>query len=171
MNGPQRSDSVSILRKSYQNDSEIAGGDYLADASFSGRVSVSVADDGETAVVISLVEGNQESQESESVVRCGKDMENTLLSSSTSNMPNSEAPLGYRNSLEPNSCLQEMEPSLSRDNCYTSSHSVSPAELKISADDAVKRAPRHLNNKMIDSGLGLDLGLSTGSDTPGNCIS
>ncbi|KAI3453835.1 hypothetical protein Pfo_010498 [Paulownia fortunei] len=167
--GPQNSDRVSILRKSYQNDLEIAGDDCLAEASFSGRVSVSVADDGETAVVISLVEGNQGSQESsESVLGCSKDMENTLLSSSVSNIPKSEALTGDRKSVEPNSCQQEMELSLSRDNCYSSSHAISPAELKISADDAVERAPRHLNKKMIDSGLDLDLGLSMGSDTPVN---
>ncbi|KAK6117001.1 hypothetical protein DH2020_049245 [Rehmannia glutinosa] len=116
--GPHEPDSVSILRNTYQNGLEIAGGDSLTQASFSGRVSVSVADDGETAVVVSLLEGNQESQESsQSVLGCSKDMGNTLLSSSISSIPS-------------------------------------------------EKSPRHLNKKTIDSGLGLDLSISMGSDTP-----
>ncbi|KAH6805091.1 hypothetical protein C2S51_029922 [Perilla frutescens var. frutescens] len=155
---PQMSDGTLVSRKNYQNGADIAGSDYLAEASFSGRVSVSVADDGETAVVISLVEGNQKSQESgESIVKCSKDMDNKVISGSTSNTLNSEALPDYRNNLEPDSCQQEMEVYLSRHNCHTAMHLVSPAELKICADDTVKRAPAYSNDKMIESGLGLDL--------------
>ncbi|XP_057810015.1 uncharacterized protein At4g10930 isoform X3 [Salvia miltiorrhiza] len=141
--GPQRSDRALVSRINFQNSMEIAGGDCLAVASFSGRVSVSVADDRETAVVISLVEGNQKYQESD--VKCSKDMDNKLLSSSTSSASNAEALPEKRNSLDPDSCQQETE------------ESFSPAKQKISADDIVERAPIHLNNKMTESGLGLDL--------------
>ncbi|GFP79301.1 uncharacterized protein at4g10930 [Phtheirospermum japonicum] len=90
--GPNEPDSISLSRKSYQNVFEVAGDDCLAEASFSGRVSVSVADDGETAVVISMLDDeNQESQESSQLaVGCSKDMGNTLLlPSSESSLPNS----------------------------------------------------------------------------------
>lgn len=156
--GPQRSDGASVSRKNYQNGVEIDGGDYLAEPSFSGRVSVSVADDGETAVVISLVEGNQKSQQSaESILDFSKDMDNRVLSSSTSNTLNSEALPDYRNNLKPDSCPQETEVYLSRHNCHTALHLLSPAELKICADDAVERAPTHSNNNVTESGLGLHL--------------
>ncbi|PIN20145.1 hypothetical protein CDL12_07161 [Handroanthus impetiginosus] len=158
--GLQKSDRVSIPRKSYQSGVEIADGDCPTDASFSGRVSVSVADDGETAVVISLIEGNQETQESnESVVRKSRDMESTL-SSTIYNMPKSEALPGNRSSVEHNTGQEEMEVSLSCDNCYGSSHSKSPARL----NDAVNSAPIYVNNKMVNSGLDLDLGLLMDSD-------
>lgn len=131
---------------------------------------MSVADDGETAVVISLVEGNQKSQQSgESIVEFSKDMDNKVLSSSTSNTLNSEALPDYRKNLEPDSCPQETEVYLSRHNCHTALHLLSSAELKICADDAVERAPTHSDN-MTESGLGLDLGISMGSDTPCDCI-
>ncbi|KAL0447749.1 UNVERIFIED_CONTAM: hypothetical protein Slati_1902800 [Sesamum latifolium] len=162
--GPQNPDRVSVLRKSYQNELEISGGDCQPEASFSGRVSVSVADDGETAILISLLEGNQESQESsKSVFGCSKDMESTLFPASTSDVLKSEALPGNRNSLEPNICQQELELSLSQDNCYSSSHSTSPGQLKIS-DEAVKQSQKHLNNEVVDSSLDLDLGLSMCSD-------
>lgn len=160
---------MSVL--TYQNGIEIAGGNCLAEASFSGRVSVSVADEGETAVVISLVGGNKESQESNvSVLGCSKDKEKTLVSCSISDMPNLEALPEDRNSVEPHSCRKEMEISLPQDDCYSPIRSMSPTELKISADDAVRSAPSHINNKLNDSGLDLDHGLPMGSDTPGNCI-
>ncbi|KAK4422508.1 hypothetical protein Salat_1833300 [Sesamum alatum] len=163
--GPQNPDRVSVLRKNHQNGLEISGSDCQPEASFSGRVSVSVADDGETAILISLLEGNQESQESsKSVFECSKDMENTLFPASTSDVLKSEALPDNRNSLGPNICQQELELSLSQDNCYSSSHSVSPGQLKISTDDAVKQRPTHINNKGVDSGLDLDLGLSMCSD-------
>ncbi|KAL7111840.1 hypothetical protein ACP275_05G114900 [Erythranthe tilingii] len=161
----QKSDNnrVSVLTKTYQNGLEIASGDHcLAEASFSGRVSVSVADEGETAVVISLVDRNQESRESnESVLGCSKDGETALLSCSVSDMPNLEALPGDRNSVEPNSVHQEMELSLSP-------ISTLPAELKKIADDALRTAPRHINNKTIeiDASVGLGLDLPMDSDTP-----
>ncbi|KAL0304899.1 UNVERIFIED_CONTAM: hypothetical protein Sangu_3061200 [Sesamum angustifolium] len=170
--GPQNPDRVSVLRKSYQNGLEISGGDCQPEASFSGRVSVSVADDGETAILISLLEGNQESQESsKSVFGCSKDMENTLFPASTSDVLKSEALPGNSNSLGPDICQQELELSLSQDNCYSSSHSISPGQLKISTDEAVKQPPKHLNNKVVDSSLDLDLGLFMCSDISGNSIS
>lgn len=135
---------------------EIAGGGCLAEASFSGRVSVSVADDGETAVVISLVEGNHNYQESDA--KCSEGMDIKVLSSTTSTTSNAEALPEYRNSLDPDSCQQETQVLLS------------PAEQKIGAHDAVERAPTQLNNKTTEPGLGLDLGQSMGFDMFGDCI-
>ncbi|KAL8503616.1 hypothetical protein ACS0TY_022377 [Phlomoides rotata] len=160
--GSESSDRSLVLRNSYQSCLEIGGGDYPAEASFSGRVSVSLADDAETAIVISLVEENQDSEESgKSVMQHGIDMENTFISSSTSNMSKSESLPDYANNLEHKSCQHEMGLSLPQDNCFTSTHSLSPVELKISADDTVERAPTHLNNKVVDTALGLDIDLST----------
>ncbi|KAG8382120.1 hypothetical protein BUALT_Bualt05G0043500 [Buddleja alternifolia] len=161
---PQKPDRLSVLRNSYHDGLEIAAGNFLEEASFSGRVSVSVADDGETAVVVSLIEGNERNQES--VLGCSKDMENTLLCSSLSNTPNSDALPGDINSVEPNSGQQEIELSLSRDNSYAPSHSISPSQLKINADDAAKRASIPVKNRLLDSGLDLDLGLSMSFDSP-----
>lgn len=133
----------------------------MAEPSFSGRVSVSVADDGETAVVISLVEGNQTSQQSgKTSAEFSKDMDNKLLSSY-----NTEALPDYRNSFKTESCQQEAEIYLSRQNCHTALHLLPPSELKKYSDDAVERASTHSNN-MTESGLALDLGISMGSEPP-----
>ncbi|KAL6578737.1 hypothetical protein OROMI_008953 [Orobanche minor] len=133
--------------------------------SFSGRVSV--ADDGETAVVISLLEENQVCQESsQSAVFCSKDMGNTLLPSSISSLPKLEELPGDRESVEPNSSQQGIEVTLSQDNGCSSSHAILPAELNTNGDVAVGRGPGHLNKKMIDSGTDLDHGIAMGSDTP-----
>lgn len=114
---------------------------------------MSVADDGETAVVISLVEGNQKYQEPDA--KCSEGMDTKVLSSSTSTTSNIEALPEYRDTLDP--CQQETQVLLS------------PAEQKICADDAVERAATHVHNKS-DSGLGLDLGKSIGFHTLGDCI-
>lgn len=87
-------------------------------------------------------------------MKCSEDMDNSSVSSAS----NAEALPEQRNSLDPDSCLQEMEESLS------------PAEKKMHADDAVERAPTHSNNKTTESGLGLDLGMPMHSDTLSNCI-
>ncbi|KAK4486345.1 hypothetical protein RD792_009016 [Penstemon davidsonii] len=157
---PKKLDRVSLLRQSYQHGIEFDGGSPV-EASFSGRVSVSLVDDGETAVVVSLVEENQRNQESsEPVSGCSKDMKTILLCSSTSssNIPTSEALLN-----ELNSGQQEVELSLSQDNDYSSSQFFPTAQPNINSSDPEKRVTGQLHKKIPDSSLDLDHVLSVKS--------
>ncbi|KAL3818274.1 hypothetical protein ACJIZ3_004179 [Penstemon smallii] len=157
---PKKLDRVSLLRQSYQHGIEFDGGSPV-EASFSGRVSVSLVDDGETAVVVSLVEENERNQESsESVSGCSKDMKTILLCSSTSssNIPTSEALLD-----ELNSGQQEVKLSLSQDNDYSSSQFFPTAQPNINSSDPEKRVTGQLHKKIPDSSLYLDHGLSVKS--------
>ncbi|XP_051129465.1 uncharacterized protein At4g10930 isoform X2 [Andrographis paniculata] len=161
-NDSKKSDRVSDLRKSYQSSFDISTGDFLAETSFSGRVSVSVADEGETAVVVSLVDRNQGTQKpSDSVFGCSTNVENTELFNSISNLLESEVLPGN----EPKS-VQDMELLLSQDNCFGALPSVSPpSEVKIFADDSSGWSPIHVVSDMTDPGLNLGLGTATGTDT------
>ncbi|KAL2547612.1 uncharacterized protein Fot_09142 [Forsythia ovata] len=149
---PQKLDGNSVLRPSNKHDVTSLSGDCSMEASFSGRVSVSVADVGETAVVVSLVEGNPRSQElSVSALEYSKDTENTFLSSCIADMPKLEAPSSNSTCAEPNAGGQELEHSLNTD------------------DEAI-RSPRCMNNKSSESGLNLNFGSSVGSSTVGDVI-
>ncbi|CAA0838233.1 Uncharacterized protein SHERM_04842 [Striga hermonthica] len=156
--GPNELDNVS-LRKSYLNSLEVANCGFVDGASLSGRVLVSVADDGETAVVVSLIDENQESSQSASAFCKDKNMGNTFLPSSMCSSPKPEAVSGDKESVEPNSCEQgTAELNFSRDNHGSSSHDdVLPAELNTNADGVVEVAPGHLKETMTESGLDLDL--------------
>ncbi|KAK2966531.1 hypothetical protein RJ640_019060 [Escallonia rubra] len=56
---PQKSEGTPVMMSPNQLSPENASTERLAEAAFSGKMSVSVADAGETAVVVSLVEGSQ----------------------------------------------------------------------------------------------------------------
>lgn len=127
---------------------------------------MSVADDGETAVVVSLLTGNQGCQKSSEYVLGHKDMENALLSHSASDMPKSKA----LPDSEPYLCQPESALSLSQDTSLGSSCSILPTQLKTNANDSVKIAPEHLNSAIANSGLNLGRGLSLSLDTFVNCI-
>ncbi|KAK3003390.1 hypothetical protein RJ639_019385 [Escallonia herrerae] len=56
---PQKSEGTPVMMSPNRLSPENASTERLAEAAFSGKMSVSVADAGETAVVVSLVEGSQ----------------------------------------------------------------------------------------------------------------
>ncbi|KZV31504.1 hypothetical protein F511_07355 [Dorcoceras hygrometricum] len=149
---------VLISKQSNQPGSGLSSGYCQAKSSFSERVSISLADDGETAIVISLLDGNHRSEESrESVLRCDEDVKNTL-STSYSNFLNSKETLSERNGVDLNLGQQEMEVTLLEDGSYSSSRSVSSSKLKRNTGDADKTAPGHANDSKPDLGLDYDIG-------------
>ncbi|XP_073129803.1 uncharacterized protein At4g10930 isoform X2 [Henckelia pumila] len=151
---------VLMTKESNQPGSGLSSGYCQAKSSFSERVSISVADDGETAIVISLLEGNQRSDWSESresVLGCDEDMKNTL-SMSNSNILNLNNTLSDRNGVDLGQ--PEREVTLLGDGSYIPSHSLSSSKLKMNIGDADKIAPGQSDNRIPDLGLDYNIGLS-----------
>ncbi|XVF12949.1 hypothetical protein REPUB_Repub08aG0164300 [Reevesia pubescens] len=164
---------------------EIANREYVTETAFSGKLSVSLADTGETAVVVSMVGGNQWTEEpSENLlstleVKNGRKIE---LSNSDGNCCNTEKPSCDKSTIQPILEGQELELSLSRNTFSTSlSNSSMHGELKTSKAAETIKEPHSLDgvgntfckslnesytkNQLseTESSMGLHLGLSIGS--------
>ncbi|PSS11298.1 Zinc finger, RING-type, conserved site protein [Actinidia chinensis var. chinensis] len=177
---PKKSDAIPALRPGNHSRLGNASGDGLVEVAFSGKVSVSVADAGETAVVVSMVEGYQmtegPSEKPSSTSEIDKDLKiETLSSSSTANGPKLEAPSNEKTGTQP----QELELYLSQDTSFSlRSPSSVKSELKPSSAEKPVKEPsgfdglvissRKLLNEpysadeLCESSLGLHLGLSVG---------
>ncbi|KAE8671771.1 FtsH extracellular protease family isoform 1 [Hibiscus syriacus] len=174
--------SVLIPEKaSTQHDPDITNGEYVMDTTFSGKLSVSVADTGDTAVVVSMVEGNQWIEEPSENLLSSVEVGNHQkieLSSSGGNCCDME-----KASVQPILEGQELELSLSRNSLSTSlSKSSVLGEFKTSkASDTIKEASRldgvgntsgkslnksYMRNQLSEtkSSVGLNLGLSIVDD-------
>lgn len=164
---------------------EIASSEYVKETAFSGKLSVSIADTGETAVVVSMVGGNQWTQEpgenllSTLGVEKGQKLE---LSNYDDNCCDKEKLSCDKSTIQPVLERQELELSLSHNTFSTSlSNSPVPGELKTSKaaetveqpssiDNAGNTSGKSLNESYTrnrlsesESGMGLHLGLSIGS--------
>lgn len=167
-----------------QCSSDIANSEFVTTTAFSGKFSVSVADAGETAVVVSMVGGNQwiekPSENFLSTLEVNNDQK-IELSNSDDNCCNTEKPSCDKSAIQPILEAQALELSLSH-NAFSSSLSNSSAhgELKTSkAAEAINEPSSidggntlgktldepYTSNQLSDSesGLGLHLGLSIGS--------
>lgn len=185
---PQKSDGLPVY------GSENASSECLVEAAFSGKVSVSVADAGETAVIVSLVEGNRGTEESSRNLLSSLDVckepevdalkhnpgANTLLSSCTNNHK-LETPSSERSIIEPNLRTQELELSLSKVTSFSApSNSLDFTELKTNSDDKGMDRPAFdgfgvSSSKSLGElqnneshGLGLHLGLSACPSSSGS---
>ncbi|KAK8484694.1 hypothetical protein V6N11_019532 [Hibiscus sabdariffa] len=172
-------------KTSTQHDPEITNGEYVVESFFSGKLSVSVADTGDTAVVVSMVGGNQWTEEPSenflSILEVGNGQK-IELSSSEGNCCDTGKASCDKSTIQPILEGQELELSLSR-NTFSTSLSTSSlhSEFKTSkASDSIKEASRsdgvgnssgkslnksYTKNQLseIKSSVGLNLGLSVGS--------
>ena len=164
---------------------EIANSEYVTETAFSGKLSVSVADTGETAVVVSMVGGNQWTEEpSENFlsileVNNGRKIE---LSNSDDNCCDAEKQSCDKSTIQPVLEGQELELSLSRNTFSTSlSNSSVHGELETSKAAETIKEPSSLDgvgntlgkslnesytrNRLSENepSMGLHLGLSIGS--------
>ncbi|CAH9124890.1 unnamed protein product [Cuscuta epithymum] len=145
-----------------QCDPENTSSNPSTEALFSGKVCVAVADDGETAVVVSMVEGDHEGGASVGQMLTSHSSENieteTPSSNSVVDIPNSVSTV--RDCIMPNLKPEDQElPSSHEYSDFTSSSAVSAnAETNISDQDAstlilLNRSAEHINNAIIDPGL------------------
>ncbi|XP_059640042.1 uncharacterized protein At4g10930 isoform X2 [Cornus florida] len=178
----QKSDVTPIVRPSNQCGLQNAISECLVEAAFSGKVSVSVADAGETAVVVSMVEDNQGTEGSGekklSTIEVNEDLNvETLKSSSSTSTSNLETPSSEKTSIQLNSEAQELKPSSSRDTSFIlPSISLGLGELKTdSADKAINISngfngvgisSTTLFDEPCQSSVDLNLGLSVGFSLP-----
>lgn len=181
-NQASQESGVVLEKKNTQHGPEIANGEYVTETTFSGKMSVSVADTGETAVVVSMVGGSQWTEEPS---------ENFLSILEVSNSQKIELPSSEGNccDTEKASCDtiqpilegEELELSLSRNTFSTLlSKSSVHGEFKTSkATETIKErsnldvgntSGKSLNESCtrnqfpeIKSSAGLHLGLSIGS--------
>ncbi|XP_044485820.1 uncharacterized protein At4g10930 isoform X3 [Mangifera indica] len=164
---------------------EIAKGECLAEAAFSRKVSVSVADAGETAVVVSMVGGNQCTEEPNEYHLSMLEVDKGLGSETFINDaqgPEADLLLDERTDIPPVLEKQELELSLLHGaSSSLPSNSSGHTELKIScsveevneqcSSDGVKSSLSNSFNELYtgkklfesESSIGLHLGLSVGS--------
>ncbi|XP_010267620.1 PREDICTED: uncharacterized protein At4g10930 isoform X2 [Nelumbo nucifera] len=114
---PKKSDVISVQRPNNQCDPDIVQ-EHPVDAMFSGKVSVSVADTGETAVVVSMVGEMQldggSSEDFLSLLEINKDPKiETLLINSNASSPKLEAQLKESTSIQTNVGAEETSLALS----------------------------------------------------------
>ncbi|GMI95529.1 hypothetical protein like AT4G10930 [Hibiscus trionum] len=170
---------------STQHDPEITNGEYVAESFFSGKLSVSVADTGDTDVVVSMVGGNQWTEEPSENLLSILEVSNSQKieqSSPVGNCCDTEKASCDKSTIQPSLEGQELELSLSRNTFSTSLPTSSVhSEFKTSeASDTIKEASRsegvgntsgkslnksYTRNQLseIKSSVGLNLGLSIGS--------
>ncbi|XP_043718186.1 uncharacterized protein At4g10930 isoform X2 [Telopea speciosissima] len=125
---PPESDWISAQRQGNQFGPETSGHESSIDVGFSGKVSVSVADAGETAVVVSLVERVQWTQESSdnlfAVTEVVMDPEKeTFLSNSNATSSMMETQLKETTKTKPNIGAQELSLGLSSSQDTSLTHS------------------------------------------------
>ncbi|KAK2664311.1 hypothetical protein Ddye_002885 [Dipteronia dyeriana] len=170
---PQDSVENSVQRTNNQCGPKSANGECSAEATFSRKVSVSVADAGETALVVSIIGGNQWTEEPNenflSKIEADKGLTTEAFNLDKANSASSE-----RTNMQTTLKAQNLDLSLLHD---MSSPSISsgPSELKTncvdeklngqSSFDGVKISSRKTGNKLSESesSMGLHLGLSVGS--------
>ncbi|XP_031280909.1 uncharacterized protein At4g10930 isoform X1 [Pistacia vera] len=182
---PQKSAVNLTQSTNSQCGPESAEGECLAEAAFSRKVSVSVADAGETAIVVSTVGGNQCTEEpneySQSMLEVDKGLRSETFIND-GNGPKADSPLGKRTDIPTVLEMQELELSLLHGTSSSlPSNSLGHTELKIScsdekvneqcSSDGVKISLSKSFNEIYtgrklfesESSIGLHLGLSVGS--------
>ncbi|KAB2603906.1 hypothetical protein D8674_041446 [Pyrus ussuriensis x Pyrus communis] len=180
----KKSDAGSVLRSNKQYGPENPNGEPEAEDNLSRKVSVCVADSGETAVVVSMAgENHGYGKPSESILptgEVGKDLKSKELVLSTDDSHKLEKPSWERNINQPVLEAQQLKLSLSSDTSSLPSNSLAPKQLRMSTDgstnepssfDGITNASGNtfdesqISNKQSDndSNAGLHLGLSVGS--------
>jgi len=189
---PQKSNAISMQRPKNQCGPENANSECFIEDAFSGKLSVSVADAGETAVVVSIVDENQWTAKPNenflSTVKVEKDLKTeTFISISDASSHKVETPSTEKTIIQSIFEGKELELSLSRDASFIlPSNSLVHSELKTSsADKAMNEHSSfhgigNTSRKLIsescighrqsenESTIGLHLGLSIGSSLSGN---
>lgn len=179
---PQNSDTGSVQMSNCQVDLENINNESLNEETFSRKVSVSVVDTGDTAVVVSMVGDSSESILP--TLEVGKDLETETLVSASEDSHKVEKFSGEKTiKLE----TQELELSLSCDTSFSlPSNALAHKQLRTSTGESInelssfegvknssgKLNESHISKKLSDSesSMGLDLGLCGGSFLSGNFI-
>ncbi|XP_027082883.1 uncharacterized protein At4g10930 isoform X1 [Coffea arabica] len=179
---PKKLDGVLVPRLGNQHEPENARSGGSGEAAFSGKVSVSVADAGETAVVVSVVEGSRRAEEpggEHSTLDFTTDTKaDASLSSNVAFAPQCGDLSSERLGFVPKSESEELKLSLSGDICFSSQFP--SIDLTVKADkeetgeqklvnklgmSSTKCSSILLEDKMAKSGLDLHLGLSVNSSS------
>ncbi|CAL9030432.1 unnamed protein product [Prunus brigantina] len=180
---PKKSDTDSVQRSNSQYGPENANRESLDEDNISGKVSVAVADSGETAVVVSMVGENQRIAEPSKrvlpTVEVGKDLESETLVLASEDSHKLARPTKERTITQPVLGAQALELSLSCDTSNVPSNSLAQ-QFRMSTDGSTNELSSfdcignpsgksfnesHISNKLTDSvsNMGLELGLSVGS--------
>lgn len=184
---PQESGVILTQGPNDERGPEYANCESFVEDAFAGKVSVSVADAGETAVVISMIGENKRTVEPNenflSTVKVEKDLKTeTFISASDAISHKVETPSMEKTIIQPIFELKELELSLSNDPSFSlPSNSLALSELKTSsAVKAMKEQSsfhgiENISRKPIsescignrqsedESTIGLHLGLSVGA--------
>lgn len=183
---PQNSDAGSVQRSNGRFDLENVNNESLNEESFSRKVSVSVVDTGDTAVVVSMVGDSSESILP--TLEVGKDLETeSLVSASEDGHNDSHKVEKFSGEKTIKLETQELELSLSCDTSFSvPSNALAHKQLRTSTGESIneltsfegvknssgKLNESHISKKLSDSesSMGFDLGLCGGSFLSGNFI-
>ncbi|CAK7335745.1 unnamed protein product [Dovyalis caffra] len=178
---PQKSDVALLQKPKNQCYSENSCSSSFAEAAFPGNMSVSIADAGETAVVVSMVGGTKWTEEpSKPTLEVDEDLMDDEVNNDAKSLKG-ETQSSEKTDVQPTLEAQELELSLSHDASFSHiSTSLVLAESKTNCDDGtgnepiitdgVKNCLRKLFNDSLirnkpseqESNEGLHLGLSLG---------
>ncbi|XP_058203596.1 uncharacterized protein At4g10930 isoform X3 [Rhododendron vialii] len=160
---PQETDVIPVLRPSNYGCLENSNSDCFVDAAFSRKVSVSVADAGETAVVVSMVENQMTDRPSEklpSTLEVDKDLKIERLE-----IPSTEKP-----TTQPVLKSEKLELCLSQDVSFSlPCSSFGKSELKMSSPDKLMKEPSGVDGFVISSRKKLN-GCYSGNEPSGSSL-
>ncbi|XP_050228258.1 uncharacterized protein At4g10930 [Mercurialis annua] len=179
---PQKSDVTSIQRPSSQSDPEISHPNSLPEATFSKKLTVTIADVGETALVISMVDDIKPSEEASEKFYSTLGVDEDLkIDAADGDSLKGETPSSVKTEIPSILEGHELDLSLSRDSSFSQLSTPSVLSESKSSCDAVMNLPnssrvvksclRKLSsdssaeNKLSESetSIGLNLGLSVSS--------
>lgn len=167
---PKESDDAPVSRLNNKHAAETVNGDSSIESAFSGKLLVSVADAGETAMVVSFAEENlgkeiQGGLISDLVASEGTKIDTSSASSATADqkgeLPNSES-----DKLEL-SLSQDTYSSLQLNSTFLTSMKTNTDDNTVKVVSSMNSSATPLNDKWIESGLDLHLGLSLRSSSGG----
>ncbi|RAL50988.1 hypothetical protein DM860_005344 [Cuscuta australis] len=168
---------LDVSKSHNQCNLETASSNPSTEDVLSGKVCVSVADDGETAIVVSMIDGYHEAEALDGQIltsHFSKDVETDTIAS-TSVVDTSNSVLNDTHCTVPNMMVEDQEHTSSpQKHSDLSSYSVALANAKINSKDQVpcgipliNRSAQRINNRVIDPGSDLDLGLTVESYAEG----
>lgn len=167
---PKDSDDAPVSRPSNQHAAETVNGDSSIESAFSGKLLVSVADAGETAVVVSFAEENMGKEIQRELISDLLASEDTKVDTSSASsatadligeLPNSESDK-LKLSLS-----QDTYSSLQLDSTFLTSTKTNTDDNTVKVVSSMNSSATPFNDKWIESGLDLHLGLSLHSSSDG----
>lgn len=174
---PRKPDENLEQGSNHSSSSENANRECVAEDSYSNKVSISVADPGETAIVVSMVGGNKSAEEPRENIRPTVEVDedlktHTFMLTSEDNSQKLTVSSRETSTTQPFLKAQELELSLSCDTSLSVDKSINEhisfGDINSLSGELAEESHISKNLSSNNSDMGLHLGLSIGSFLSGN---